>query len=655
MPDVQNVFRRGGAYWWRRTLRWLDGNTRPITLSFSLGTKDLSVARHRAAAMTAHSEVARMGLYERMAREGLTQDQRDDVLRTELRAYRDGLQQLCADWHFNPASARVSDVDRDLAVYEAIWGGFAKAGVVDGVPSAKYAEDNFGALTDEQRAAARRLLGTIDIRESLSRETAARLQSLGIEPNPTNMALAVRLVLDARTNAVRDLRSGKIADDRLVPVSEMPMVRPTAVDNGLSMPSTVSIARSEIPEKWKHVTPVQAAEMLIAGNPRMFEHRQQGKRAAAQVGEQTLRQIRWAAVLLERSMNPDRGSSEIRPFWTCTFQDLVMLDGWFDKLPVTCGKSPRDRDPTVTLQAICDRAIDRIEAGEIGADALGLDGITTNKHMRKLKQIYDFMREDIPALPEIKFAKFMVADLKDDRDARDAYTVEQATEIFSLAPWVGCASATDRLTVGALLFHDSLYFVLLLVWYTGMRREEVCKLLVSDIVLEHGVWHISIRNNEAGRVKNVSSVRLVALSDELLRLGFIHYVEAIKAAGHLAVFPELVAERDGTKKGDVFYRIWWIYIAPLLTGLKRGQALHAARHSFDTELKELEVFPEHREDALGHVGKHGEGRRYSKAARLKKLKALVDKVPVVTAHLPNCLAINLLPIGQRQPRPSRLK
>lgn len=40
--------------------------------------------------------------------------------------------------------------------------------------------DNFSALTDEQRAVARRLLGATNIRESLSRETAARLQSLGI-------------------------------------------------------------------------------------------------------------------------------------------------------------------------------------------------------------------------------------------------------------------------------------------------------------------------------------------------------------------------------------------------------------------------------------------------------------------------------------------
>lgn len=120
------------------------------------------------------------------------------------------------------------------------------------------------------------------------------------------------------------------------------------------------------------------------------------------------------------------------------------------------------------------------------------------------------------------------------------------------------------------MFHDSLFFVLLLVWYTGMRREEVCKLLISDIACEHGVWHILVRRTEAGRVKNASSVRLIAICDELMRLGFIRYVEALREAGHVALFPELVSESEGAKKGDVFYKIWWIYIAPLLTGLSRG-------------------------------------------------------------------------------------
>lgn len=248
-------------------------------------------------------------------------------------------------------------------------------------------------------------------------------------------------------------------------------------------------------------------------------------------------------------MNADGQGKKVRPICTCTFEDIVKLDGWFDFLPVTCGKSPWDRDPTKSLQAICDRAIDRIDRGELEADAIGLDGVTTNKHLRKIKQIYDMLREDVPALPEIKFAKFMVSDVKDDRDARDAYTVEQAVEIFSLPPWTGCAAIGDRLSPGPHFLHDSLYFVLLLVWYTGMRREEVCKLLVADVGFEHDCWFISITNNAAGRVKNANSVRLIAIADELIRLGFVRYYEAIRDAGYTALFPELVAEREGTKKG----------------------------------------------------------------------------------------------------------
>lgn len=196
--------------------------------------------------------------------------------------------------------------------------------------------------------------------------------------------------------------------------------------------------------------------------------------------------------------------------------------------------------------------------------------------------------------------------------------------------------------------------MLLLVWYTGVRREEVCKLLITDIRLEASVWHISIRFTEAGRLKNKTAVRVIAIRDELMRLGFLRYVEAIKAAGHAAVFPELVSERDGAKKGDTFYKLWWIYLKPMLPSLQRGQALHAARHMVDTVLKELEVFPETRDDALGHKGK-GEGpTRYAKATRLRKRKELVNKIPAVTSHVPDCPCVRLLSLEMRQPRPMRL-
>jgi hypothetical protein len=158
--------------------------------------------------MTVQSEVLRMTLYDRVARDGLRVDQRDAVFRAEMRAYRDALEHLAAEWQFKPAWAKVTDVDGDLQVYEAIWAAFAKTGIVDGVPSVAYADEHFGELTDEQRAAARRLVGSVDLRHNLSRETAQRLEALGIEPNPTNMALSVRLMLDARSQAARELRLG---------------------------------------------------------------------------------------------------------------------------------------------------------------------------------------------------------------------------------------------------------------------------------------------------------------------------------------------------------------------------------------------------------------------------------------------------------------
>lgn len=77
MPAIENVNRRGATYWWRRRVRFVGRLERPITIvtTVSLLTKDQSVARRRAVAMTSRSEVVRMSLYERIEQEGLTSEQ----------------------------------------------------------------------------------------------------------------------------------------------------------------------------------------------------------------------------------------------------------------------------------------------------------------------------------------------------------------------------------------------------------------------------------------------------------------------------------------------------------------------------------------------------------------------------------------------------
>lgn len=98
-----------------------------------------------------------MGLYGRVAREGLNAAECDAVLRAELKDYRDGLRQMTAKWWFQPAWATLTDVDADVLIHEKIRSAFAMTGIVDGAPGVAYADQQFAALDDEQRVAARRL------------------------------------------------------------------------------------------------------------------------------------------------------------------------------------------------------------------------------------------------------------------------------------------------------------------------------------------------------------------------------------------------------------------------------------------------------------------------------------------------------------------
>ncbi|MAW99181.1 MAG: hypothetical protein CMN72_05925 [Sphingomonas sp.] len=652
MPLPTNTYRRGAVYWWRRTLRLATGAHAPISLGLSLQTRELRIARGRAAAMTAHSETVRMSLYSRITTEGLTQDQQYRLFMDEMTLYRNALVHLVAEWQADHDFSALSDNDRDLQAYETLWRTFAQTGIVE-QPTRAFAEENFVELDEEEAGRLRQLIiATPGLKANFAKETEAALARVNIAPSPANRALAGKLVMLARMVGAWSCRTGVeigaipgvVAEPPCAALnSSPPAPNPTAED--------APIASGEPNAEWLKMTPTEVAERFIADTPRMFEHRQGGKRASEQTGEQTLRQIRWAAELLERSLPPGRPLSVVGP------DDLKTLDKWFDKLPITFGKSPADRASSMTLQRASERAIERVEAGDLTAADIGLTIPTCNKHYRKIAQIHKFLRSKSKAIPELDISGFTQPDRKDERAARTRYSVEQGQAIFALPPWTGCAGEDERLKPGNIIIHDSVFYVLLLVWYTGARREEICKLRIVDVDHVSGIWFLRIDTTETGRVKNTRAIRCIPIADQLVRLGFIHYVEALKAAGETLVFPEL-EPADGTKRkrGDVFYKLWWIYLAPLIPGLLRGQAMHSARHMVSDELKQQEIFLEFRNDLLGHKTNGGEGAtRYPSAAALRTVLAIVNRIPVVTGHVADVGAadIRLLSSENRRQRPGR--
>lgn len=658
LANPSNLLKRNYAYYWRRSLLVADA---PITLVLSLHTKAPTVARRRCALMTVKSEDVRMTLYQRVKEEGLPAERRNAIFRAEMAEYRNALDHEVMRWEASPDLDALCSTDSSLRIFRELWGHVAENGFPASVINDHYIRHHLPELEPlERQGLASALTRLTSLREGFQAEIADRLAAEGLSVTPTNVGLATRLVAAGRAQAAHQCLLG-IPGAWLAP-TEPPMpgqvvvpslVQPVPlVEAPVTQAETVAPGGLVIPPEWAARTAYDIAVLIIETNPQLLAHRANGKRAVNQVGEQTVRQLKWAAKLLDKSMG--------RPFWTRTRDDVVELDRWFDRLPTMTGKSPRHREDSCTLEMIEAEALQRIEDGELSADDIGFTTANTNKHYRFLSQIDKFMTKQIPGVPLVGFSEFCTVDLKDERDARHRISNEQATAIFSLPPWTGCSGLDDRLSPGDSIYHDGLYWVLLLVWYTGARREEICKLMVVDVDCIDGVWFLQIRFSETGRVKNKKSVRIIAVAEELVRLGFVEFVLAMKAAGETLLFPELMPSGGKNRKlGDVFYKLWWIYIAPMVQPkLGRGQAMHSCRHAVDDELKRNEIFVETRNDLMGWTGKGGEGEtRYPGPTALAKLKAAVDLIPVVTAHLPGIdgSTIRLLPADARVARPSRTK
>jgi hypothetical protein len=642
LASVQHAYRRGHVFWWRRVHRLFDG--RRLEVRVSLKTFDRLEARDRGAALTASTRSV-VDMLEKRIKAADARPTEAELQAIARAAYGERLAQFCDDQRKTPhLAASHSIANRTWADYYDRLS--RNGGHVPLVENEARAWSIMGWDTQRiiglQEAIAHVLNGNPAIGR---RFVDHHLREFGYEPHDGLRRMVERALYPAYRDACLEADVQLQSRYAFVPPSMPSSSPPASAPEG--KPQSLA-AHPVIPPEWLDCTPCQAAERLIEDTPKLFQHRQAGRRAREQVGEQTLRQIRWAAALLEKSLPPET------PLWRVSEADIKQLDAYFDQLPISFGKSPLDREPSTTLAAAVARAAEAIDAGELSAEDIGLSTGTTNKHFNKLGQIFDFMHKCTNTPRLIDFAKYTVPTNEDEREARQRYSVEQGKAIFMLPPWTGCAGVNDRLSTGNTLIHDGLYFVLLLVWYTGARREELCKLMLDDVEERHGFSYLLIRDTPTGRVKNRSAIRVVVLGEELLRLGFMQYIEAMRAAGETLAFPELMPGNATKRKlGDVFYKLWWIYIKPMVPGLKRGQAMHSARHMVADELKDQSVFIEFRNDFLGHKGK-GEGEnRYPSAASLARLKEVVEKIPIVTSHLPPLRQIQLLPQGVRKARPRR--
>lgn len=155
---------------------------------------------------------------------------------------------------------------------------------------------------------------------------------------------------------------------------------------------------------------------------------------------------------------------------------------------------------------------------------------------------------------------------------------------------------------------SSQFWLPLLSLFLGARLEEMAQLHAEDVRLdpEHGSYLVIHAEGER-KVKTASSVRQVPLHPELVRMGFLEYVERIKKG---RLFPTLKPDKYG-KLGTTFSTWFGRYLDSL--GITNSQKVfHSLRHSFVALCKQRSAVipPEVREAIVGHTPTNEIAARY---------------------------------------------
>jgi integrase len=178
------------------------------------------------------------------------------------------------------------------------------------------------------------------------------------------------------------------------------------------------------------------------------------------------------------------------------------------------------------------------------------------------------------------FAKLRVEDAAPADEKRDAFTGEQLATIFGGAPW----STGDTAPGGK----PSLYWGPLIGLYHGLRIGEPSGMLTDEITEREGVPVFRVKANHLRPLKNQQTRRYLPVHPELIRLGFLTYVEERRKVRDEQLFPE--AKRDANGHYGDHVTDWFARLISA-RGLK-GQGvvggnltLHSLRHTFEDALR----------------------------------------------------------------------
>lgn len=205
-------------------------------------------------------------------------------------------------------------------------------------------------------------------------------------------------------------------------------------------------------------------------------------------------------------------------------------------------------------------------------------------------------------------------------DNNKGYSWSELVTLFGHAEYKAFRTASGRPGY-------AVFWVPIIAFYTGMRREEIAQLYVSDLVKDSsGSWFIRVDDDKPDKsVKTTQSRRDVPVHDDLIRLGILALMNGRRSDERL--FPELVKNADGY--AGIVSKAWRSFSQRVGVYKSGRNPLHAFRHTFKSMAREHGIPREVSDWITGHAPEtvgdcYGHRPRLRMTKEIKKLPSLVD-------------------------------
>ena len=261
------------------------------------------------------------------------------------------------------------------------------------------------------------------------------------------------------------------------------------------------------------------------------------------------------------------------------------------------------------------------------------------KNLAVLNEVFEFAvdKEWLSSNPAQRVKINRPARPKSYAEHEEGYEPFVASElkiIFNQPLYTGCQDDRHGINkVGPNVPRRSRFWLPLVSAFSGLRMQEILQLEKHDIKETDGVYYFDINDKVYGndyasegeyvkRLKAKNSLRKVPIHPELIKTGFLSYVEQSERQW---LFPDMPLQ-GASKMSDQFSKRFRVFMKPTGLSVPRRKVFHSFRNSFNDALRAADVRLEYREQLLGWVDYKRMDSRYGHGHLITKLYDKVARV-----------------------------